>query len=171
MSISKLLLWVTFLSLSDAFLGLGGSPARKTSSLNMLNNNFNARDIEFHLDDVNNFRAKLVNQEQRPELSNLQRLSDLFDATLSCRLYSKLDASVTSIVQHVPRKNLNIKSNIWARQMDRIKPGCVLIANEKLNGVFQQTVILVLGNNPQSGTIGVVINRYVADGNKCLQIG
>ena len=39
--------------------------------------------------------------------------------------------------------------------------GCVLIANEKLGGVFHQTVVLIVDHHEKTGTTGVVINRWV----------
>jgi hypothetical protein len=60
----------------------------------------------------------------------------------------------------------------WAHALSHIEPGCVLLANEKLGGVFHQTVVLIVehddgkttstgpeGRGGGGGTFGVVINR------------
>jgi len=47
----------------------------------------------------------------------------------------------------------------WAHPITHIEPGCVLIANEKLGGVFHQTVVLVIDHNEERGSTGIVINR------------
>lgn len=47
----------------------------------------------------------------------------------------------------------------WAHQINHIEPGCVLVANEKLGGVFHQTVVLILDHNEHQGSTGIVINR------------
>jgi len=48
----------------------------------------------------------------------------------------------------------------WAHEIPHVEPGCVLIANEKLGGVFHQTVVLVIDHHDATGSTGVVINRY-----------
>jgi putative transcriptional regulator len=47
----------------------------------------------------------------------------------------------------------------WAHPISHIEPGCVLIANERLGGVFHQTVVLIIDHNDKSGSFGVIINR------------
>jgi putative transcriptional regulator len=47
----------------------------------------------------------------------------------------------------------------WAHPISHIEPGCVLIANEKLGGLFHQSVVLIIEHNDKAGTIGVIINR------------
>eukprot|EP00551_Chaetoceros_affinis_P001544 CAMPEP_0203658914 /NCGR_PEP_ID=MMETSP0088-20131115/49909_1 /ASSEMBLY_ACC=CAM_ASM_001087 /TAXON_ID=426623 /ORGANISM="Chaetoceros affinis, Strain CCMP159" /LENGTH=379 /DNA_ID=CAMNT_0050520749 /DNA_START=159 /DNA_END=1298 /DNA_ORIENTATION=+ len=47
----------------------------------------------------------------------------------------------------------------WAHPLSHIEPGCVLIANEKLGGVFHQTVVLIIEHNEGAGSTGIVINR------------
>jgi putative transcriptional regulator len=53
----------------------------------------------------------------------------------------------------------SINKHRWAHDIAHIEPGCVLIANEKLNGVFHQTVVLIVDHHEKTGTTGVVINR------------
>jgi len=52
----------------------------------------------------------------------------------------------------------------WAHPIGHVEPGCVLIANEKLGGVFHQTVVLIIDHNENAGSTGIVINRPL-DGN------
>lgn len=52
-----------------------------------------------------------------------------------------------------------INKHRWAHEIPHVEPGCVLIANEKLGGVFHQTVVLVIEHHESTGTLGVVINR------------
>jgi len=49
----------------------------------------------------------------------------------------------------------------WAHPIGHVEPGCVLIANEKLGGVFHQTVVLIIDHHENSGSTGIVINRLV----------
>lgn len=52
-----------------------------------------------------------------------------------------------------------INKHRWAHDISHVEPGCVLIANEKLGGVFHQTVVLVIEHHETSGSTGIVINR------------
>lgn len=47
----------------------------------------------------------------------------------------------------------------WAHPISHVEPGCVLIANEKLGGVFHQTIFLIIDHNERTGSTGVCINR------------
>lgn len=52
-----------------------------------------------------------------------------------------------------------VNKHRWAHELNHIEPGCVLIANEKLGGVFHQTVVLVIEHNDVTGSTGIIINR------------
>jgi putative transcriptional regulator len=52
-----------------------------------------------------------------------------------------------------------INKHRWAHEISHLEPGCVLIANEKLGGVFHQTVVLIVEHSEGTGSIGVCINR------------
>eukprot|EP00565_Helicotheca_tamesis_P007482 CAMPEP_0185727728 /NCGR_PEP_ID=MMETSP1171-20130828/3338_1 /TAXON_ID=374046 /ORGANISM="Helicotheca tamensis, Strain CCMP826" /LENGTH=378 /DNA_ID=CAMNT_0028396357 /DNA_START=384 /DNA_END=1520 /DNA_ORIENTATION=+ len=52
-----------------------------------------------------------------------------------------------------------INKDHWAHPIGHIEPGCVLVANEKLGGVFHQTVVLIIEHHEKKGTTGIVINR------------
>ena len=58
-----------------------------------------------------------------------------------------------------PKQYAPVNKHRWAHEIDHIEPGCVLIANEKLGGVFHQTIILIVDHHEKTGTTGVVINR------------
>jgi len=47
----------------------------------------------------------------------------------------------------------------WAHPLSHIEPGCVLIANEHLGGVFHHTVVLIIDHHDKAGSTGIVINR------------
>lgn len=54
---------------------------------------------------------------------------------------------------------VQVDKHRWAHSLSHIEPGCVLVANEKLGGVFHQTVVLVIEHNDVTGSTGIVINR------------
>mmetsp|Transcript_694 Transcript_694/g.1097 ORF Transcript_694/g.1097 Transcript_694/m.1097 type:complete len:369 (+) Transcript_694:224-1330(+) len=54
---------------------------------------------------------------------------------------------------------VNIDKHRWAHTISHIEPGCVLVANEKLGGVFHQTVVLVIDHCESQGSTGIIINR------------
>lgn len=54
---------------------------------------------------------------------------------------------------------VKIDKHRWAHPLYHVEPGCILIANEKLGGVFHQTVVLIIEHNDQTGSTGMVINR------------
>lgn len=47
----------------------------------------------------------------------------------------------------------------WAHPLFHVEPGCILVANEKLGGVFHQTVVLIIDHHETAGSTGMVINR------------
>jgi len=47
----------------------------------------------------------------------------------------------------------------WAHPLSHVEPGCVLIANEHLGGVFHHTVVLIIDHHDKTGSTGIVINR------------
>jgi putative transcriptional regulator len=57
------------------------------------------------------------------------------------------------------KPKVKINKHRWAHEISNVEPGCVLVANEKLGGVFHQTVVLIIEHHESSGSIGVVINR------------
>ena len=55
--------------------------------------------------------------------------------------------------------DVTLDKHRWAHSLSLIEPGCILIANEKLGGVFHQTVVLIIDHNEATGSTGMVINR------------
>lgn len=54
---------------------------------------------------------------------------------------------------------VTIDKHRWAHPIPHIEPGCIVVANEKLGGVFHQTVVLIVEHNEVNGSLGIVINR------------
>lgn len=54
---------------------------------------------------------------------------------------------------------VKVDKHRWAHPLSHIEAGCVLVANERLGGVFHQTVVLVVDHNDVTGSVGIVINR------------
>jgi putative transcriptional regulator len=64
---------------------------------------------------------------------------------------------------HMPLTTpVTINKHRWAHPISHLEPGCVLLANEKLGGVFHQTVVLIIEHHEHAGTLGIIINRYVS---------
>lgn len=70
-------------------------------------------------------------------------------------------ASVAELPLWFQSKTPAVSKHRWAHEISHLEPGCVLLANEKLGGVFHQTVVLIIEHHETTGTFGVVINRYV----------
>lgn len=84
-------------------------------------------------------------------------------------MYQDPFVSADELPIHIkPKKYAAVNKHRWAHAIDHIEPGCVLIANEKLGGVFHQTVVLIVDHHEKTGTTGVVINRPFED--KLLKI-
>lgn len=68
-------------------------------------------------------------------------------------------ASVAELPLWFESKTPVVSKHRWAHEISHLEPGCVLLANEKLGGVFHQTVVLIIEHHETTGTFGVVINR------------
>lgn len=68
-----------------------------------------------------------------------------------------MDEEECHIVYDEPQ--VKIDSHRWAHPLYHVEPGCILIANEKLGGVFHQTIVLIIDHNENNGSTGMVINR------------
>jgi putative transcriptional regulator len=73
-------------------------------------------------------------------------------------LYQDPFVSAAELPIHMKPKG-RVSAHRWAHPIPHIEQGCVLVANEKLGGVFHQTVVLIVDHHEKSGTTGVVINR------------
>uniref|UniRef100_A0A7R9W0N8 Transcriptional regulator n=1 Tax=Pseudictyota dubia TaxID=2749911 RepID=A0A7R9W0N8_9STRA len=56
-------------------------------------------------------------------------------------------------------ESVKLDRHRWAHPIPHIEPGCVLVANERLGGVFHQTVVLIVDHHESAGSTGIVINR------------
>jgi len=59
----------------------------------------------------------------------------------------------------VKQPSVELDKHRWAHPISHVEPGCVLLANEKLGGVFHQTVVLIIDHHEATGSTGIVINR------------
>ena len=60
---------------------------------------------------------------------------------------------------YLPSSEHIIDKHRWAHLIPHIEPGCVMVANEKLGGVFHQTVVLMVEHSEEHGSTGIIINR------------
>jgi putative transcriptional regulator len=74
-------------------------------------------------------------------------------------LFTDPFVSAAELPIHIKPNDYTVDKHRWAHTIQHIEPGCVLIANEKLGGVFHQTVVLIVDHHEKTGTTGVVINR------------
>jgi len=56
-------------------------------------------------------------------------------------------------------RQVNFDKHRWAHPISHVETGCVLVANERLGGVFHRTVVLIIGHDEHTGSTGVCINR------------
>mmetsp|Transcript_8311 Transcript_8311/g.10894 ORF Transcript_8311/g.10894 Transcript_8311/m.10894 type:complete len:368 (-) Transcript_8311:197-1300(-) len=139
------------------------------------------RDLEEAMDnDWRLFRAKLLAQEKYyciehsdPKLKQQGRRnrshepSSLFAGNLIAKQPKKNNMEVLynddPFVSEAELPLLIPKTAIdkhrWAHEIPLIESGSVLVANERLGGIFHQTVVLVIQHHETEGTFGVVINR------------
>jgi len=68
------------------------------------------------------------------------------------------EAEIVATTQQISAA-IQLDRHRWAHPIPHIEPGCVLIANEKLGGVFHQTVLLIIDHHEAMGSTGIVINR------------
>lgn len=68
-------------------------------------------------------------------------------------------ASPRELPTQMQSKSVKLDRHRWAHPVPHIEPGCVLVANERLGGVFHQTVVLIIDHQKSVGTTGLVINR------------
>lgn len=61
---------------------------------------------------------------------------------------------------HIPTERvIKLDKHRWAHPIPSVEPGCVLVANERLGGVFHQTIVLIIDHHEGTGSTGIVINR------------
>lgn len=47
----------------------------------------------------------------------------------------------------------------WAHPISHLEPGCVLISNENIGGIYHQSVILLIEHSSQGSSTGLMLNR------------
>lgn len=97
-------------------------------------------------------------QQQEQQLSSHLDMPNIDDISMTaCNDPFASPEDVPALLE--PR--VKIDSTRWAHELPNIEAGCVLVANEKLGGVFHQTVVLIIDHDDVNGSTGVVINRPV----------
>lgn len=107
----------------------------------------------------NIFKSPRKGEEQHAHAKNRQSEEELFLGEGIGNASPDPFASVAELPLWFESKTTNVSKHRWAHEIPHLEPGCVLLANEKLSGVFHQTVVLIIEHHEQTGTFGVIINR------------
>eukprot|EP00550_Attheya_septentrionalis_P008611 CAMPEP_0198296208 /NCGR_PEP_ID=MMETSP1449-20131203/31498_1 /TAXON_ID=420275 /ORGANISM="Attheya septentrionalis, Strain CCMP2084" /LENGTH=310 /DNA_ID=CAMNT_0043996755 /DNA_START=271 /DNA_END=1203 /DNA_ORIENTATION=- len=109
-------------------------------------------------DDWRYFRASLYSDEQYQQQIQQGQTRWMYNNndpfTINSRPADELSVSIPKI-----------DKSQWAHPISHIEPGCVLIANERLGGLFHQTVVLITEHDEIKGTVGLIVNRPLLDTN------
>lgn len=106
------------------------------------------------------FPAK--HQHLQQQIDESKRKRNIFDGDCIGGIVSEDPfVSAAELPLLLPQSKVYIDKHRWAHAIPHAERGSVLIANEKLGGVFHQTVVLIIQHCEKTGSIGVVINRYV----------
>ena len=116
--------------------------------------------------DENNKKKKSDNEDNSGESidTNIFDGVDVGGATKHSRIEWDcsdpfMDEEECHLIYDDPKVSLD--KHRWAHPLFHVEPGCILVANEKLGGVFNQAVVLIIDHNENTGSTGMVINRYV----------
>lgn len=105
------------------------------------------------------FFSSKKNQSNDENKIDLKRSESIFDGDgIGSHLSQDPFASEDEIVA-VKEPTVVVNKHRWAHSIPHIEPGCVLVANEKLGGVFHQTVVLIIDHHEATGSTGIIINR------------
>lgn len=88
-----------------------------------------------------------------------QHMSTTTGSTSSSTTSNDPFVSAAELPLYMSSSVFTIDKHRWAHEIPHVEPGSVLIANEKLGGVFHQTVVLIVQHCDKSGSVGIVINR------------
>jgi putative transcriptional regulator len=105
--------------------------------------------------------SSTVSSSSKSSKSSRTESSYLDYATSKLSFVEDPFVSAKEVPCHLKSTQTKINKHRWAHDIAHVETGCVLIANEKLGGVFHQTVVLIVQHNDHVGSIGIVINRYV----------
>ena len=160
--------------------GSGGSNGSESSSSSSENNNKErARTLAEQVDAATTTRARQT-KETTTNVPSTRGGGDIFDgysvggatkfSTIGVSSSSTSSSSSSScsdpfmdeeecaLIYNVPN-NVKLDKHRWAHPLFHVEPGCILVANERLGGVFHQTVVLIIDHNEAAGSTGMVINR------------
>ncbi|KAL7540598.1 hypothetical protein ACHAXR_010237 [Thalassiosira sp. AJA248-18] len=112
--------------------------------------------------------AMTATTEEKQKQDSLSSFANIFDgdAVGGATRFSKIpsncddpfmDEEECHLMYDEP--DVQIDPHRWAHPLFHVEPGCILVANEKLGGVFHQTVVLIIDHNELTGSTGMVINR------------
>lgn len=102
--------------------------------------------------------SSIFGNHERASKNNIMKGNSVGIPQTDELLYQDPFVSAAELPIHM-KPNSCINAHRWAHPISHIEQGCVLVANEKLGGVFHQTVVLIVDHHHKSGTTGVVINR------------
>jgi len=159
--------------------GSGGSNGSESSSSSSKNNNKErARTLAEQVDAATTTRARQTKETTTTNVPSTRGGGDIFDgysvggatkfstigvsssSTSSSSSCSDpfMDEEECALIYNVPN-NVKLDKHRWAHPLFHVEPGCILVANERLGGVFHQTVVLIIDHNEAAGSTGMVINR------------
>ena len=106
-----------------------------------------------------NFIASIFSPSRNKELEEKADIS-IFDGDTIGGLLTTDDPFATDEEKVAMNcRKVNFDRRRWAHPISHVETGCVLVANEKLGGVFRQTVVLIVNHNENAGSTGVCINK------------
>lgn len=154
-----------FSAISSMF-SKGGSSSGSDSSSN--NNKERARTLAEQVEAATTTRARKTKKTTTNDPST--RGGDIFDgySVGGATKFSTIgvpsscsdpfmDEEECALIYNEP--NIKLDKHRWAHPLFHVEPGCILVANERLGGVFHQTVVLIIDHNQAAGSTGMVINR------------
>jgi len=135
--------------------------SRQHNSLGQSNSNSQVTDAKLARQEMfgNHFSALFRNKES--EDMTIFEGNGIGGADLDSRILANCEDPFVS-KDEIPvllQPKGHVDKHRWAHALTHIEPGCVLIANEKLGGVFHQTVVLITEHNDAKGSTGIIINR------------
>lgn len=102
--------------------------------------------------------SSIFNKKDKEVCSDIfdgDKVGNAFPDDLNCEDPFVSHAEIPILLE----SKVNIDKHRWAHTIPHVEPGCVLVANEKLGGVFHQTVVLVIDHCESQGSTGIIINR------------
>lgn len=159
-----------FGAISSMFSNKGGSGSESLS----LTSKDRARTLAGQVDTATTTRTKKTTKKSDPtaggdifdgdDIGGATKLSKIGVSSITSSSSSSytcsdpfMDEEECALIYDTP--NVKLDRHRWAHPLFHVEAGCILVANEKLGGVFHQTVILIIDHNEAAGSTGLVINR------------